>query len=326
MPSIDMPLEQLRQYRPSLYRESDFDSFWDATLAEALRQPLNAELIPYHLPALDLECYAIRFDGFQGGRIAGWYVRPQARGTFPGLCFYHGYSGRAPRLLDLLPYAAQGICVLSMDCRGQNGQSQDAAVYPEGHHMGWMTQGIRSPQSYYYRFVYADAVRALELLAQRDEVDADRLAITGTSQGGGITLAVAALSDRPILALPDIPFLCDFRRAIAIAPTAPYTEIPGFLKLHPHVHEQAMRTLSYFDNLNLAPWIKCRTVISNCLCDDVCPPSTIFAVFHHVTAEKRIEVYPYHKHEVPYEHAELRFRLIVEALFPGDAKRAKPSA
>ena len=64
--------------------------------------------------------------------------------------------------MDMITYAAQGMCVLSMDCRGQNGQSQDAAVYPEGHHIGWMTQGIRDPRSYYYRYVYADALRALE--------------------------------------------------------------------------------------------------------------------------------------------------------------------
>src|SRR5688572_20293520 len=101
-----------------------------------------------------------------------------------------------------------------MDCRGQNGQSQDAAAYPEGHVAGWMTRGIREPRSYYYRYVFADAVRALELLARREEVDAKRLAITGVSQGGGITLAVAALSERPMLALPDIPFLCDYRRGV----------------------------------------------------------------------------------------------------------------
>ena len=56
--------------------------------------------------------------------------------------------------------AAQGLCVLSMDTRGQNNQSQDAAITPEGHYMGWMTQGIRDPQTYYYRYVYADAIRA----------------------------------------------------------------------------------------------------------------------------------------------------------------------
>ncbi len=314
MPSIDWPLEQLKQYKPSLYREADFEEYWRTTVADAVKQPLNAELIPYDLPARGIQCFAVRFDGFKGGRIAGWFLRPESNGKFPGVCIYHGYSGRGPRPLNLLDYAQQGVCVLSMDCRGQNGQSQDAAVYPEGYVAGWMTQGIREPQKYYYRHVYADAVRALELLARREEVDAKRLAITGVSQGGGITLAVAALSERPLIALPDIPYLCDFRRAVAIAGAGPYPEIPNFIKAFPDQYDKAFRTLSYCDNLNLAPLIKCRTVISNCLWDDICPPSTIFAVYNHMSCEKQIEVYPFHKHEVPYEHNELKFRLITEAL------------
>ena len=316
MPSIDMPLEHMRQYKPSTNREEDFDEFWHNTVTAALSQPLNAELIPYDLPMRGLQCYALRFEGFEGGRIAGWYIRPEKRGKFPGMAFYHGYSGRGTRPLDLLQYAAQGICVLSMDCRGQNGQSQDVSQPPEGHSTGWMTQGIRDPRKYYYRYVYADALRALEVLAQRDEVDESRLAITGGSQGGGISLAVAALSDRPVLALPDIPFLCDFRRSIAITSLSPYPEIPNFLKAFPHLYEQTFRTLSYFDCMNLAPKIRCQTVISNCLWDDICPPSSIFAAYNHITAEKRIEIYPFHKHEIPMEHQETKFRLVMETLNP----------
>jgi len=101
-----------------------------------------------------------------------------------------------------------------------------------------------------------------------------------------------------------------------ITPAGPYPEIPGFLRANPHLYEDVLRTLSYCDNLNLAPWIKCRTVISNCLCDDVCPPSTVFGVYNQITAEKQIEVYPFHKHEVPYEHHETRFWLILEMLRP----------
>jgi cephalosporin-C deacetylase len=316
MPSIDMPLEQMRQYKPALYREADFEQYWEATVTEATNQPINAELIPYDLPARGLQCYAVRFDGFKGGRLAGWYVRPTSRGKFPGVCIYHGYSGRGARPLDMLGLAAQGICVLSMDCRGQNGQSQDALVVSEGFAPGWMTKGIRDPRQYYFRFLYADALRALELLAHRDEVDDTRIGIGGGSQGGALTLAVAALSQRPRIALADIPFLCDFRRAIEIAPFGPYPEIVTFLKTFPGLQRETIRTLSYVDCMNLAPWITCRTIVCNCLWDDVCPPSTVFAAYNHVTAEKQIELYPFHKHEVSYEHNEMKFRLLIETLRP----------
>jgi cephalosporin-C deacetylase len=218
--------------------------------------------------------------------------------------------------LELIPYATLGLCALSMDCRGQNGQSQDAAVYPEGHSTGWMTAGIRDPWTYYYRYVYADAVRALELLASREEVDGKRLAVTGASQGGGLALAVAALARRAILALPDIPFLCDYRRAIQLAQTGPYAEIANFLRAFPSLYDQVIRTLGYFDCLNLAPWITSRTVISNGLWDDACPPSTIYAVYNHLTVEKQMEVYPFERHEVAYDHQELKMRLLAEVLRP----------
>ena len=119
-----MPLEQLRQYKPALNREPDFEEFWNVTISEAINQPLNAELIPYALPLNGVDCYAVRFDGYKGGRIAGWFCRPSARGKVPGVVMYHGYSMRGARPLDMLPYVSQGMAVLSMDCRGQNGQSQ----------------------------------------------------------------------------------------------------------------------------------------------------------------------------------------------------------
>ena len=31
-------------------------------------------------------------------------------------------------------------------------------------------------------------------------------------------------------------------------------------------------------------------------------------------AEKQIEIYPFHKHEVPYEHREVQFRVMMEVL------------
>lgn len=316
MPSIDMPLEQLRTYKPALTREADFEEYWKRTIAEALAQPLKVEMAAYDLSAKRLECYSVRFEGYKGGRIAGWYVRPKGAGRFPGICIYHGYSGRGTRLMEMLPYAYQGICVLSMDCRGQNGLSQDAAVYDGGHFSGWMTQGIRDPENYYYRYVYADAVRALEVLAQQPEVNASRLAITGVSQGGGITLAVASLSKRPILAMPDIPYLCHFRRSADITPNGPYPEIVNFVKTFPQMHDCAFRTLSYCDGMNLAPWIQCRTVVLNCLWDDICPPSTIFAAYNHMSAPKEMEIYPYHKHEIPYEHREKQLKIVTEALEP----------
>jgi cephalosporin-C deacetylase len=103
---------------------------------------------------------------------------------------------------------------------------------------------------------------------------------------------------------------------VNLAKEGPYLEIASFLKAFGELYDTAFRTLSYFDCLNLAPGIQCRTVISNCLWDEICPPSTIFAVHHHIGGPKQMEVYPFHKHEIPYDHSEIKFQLLAEVLKP----------
>lgn len=41
--------------------------------------------------------------------------------------------------------------------------------------------------------VYVDAVRTVDVLRTQSVVDADRIAVVGASQGGGIALAVAGV-------------------------------------------------------------------------------------------------------------------------------------
>jgi len=72
-------------------------------------------------------------------------------------------------------------------------------------------------------------VRAVEVVSQFSEIASARIAVTGKSQGGGLSLAVAGLEPAVKLCLPDVPFLCHFRRATRIIDSAPYYEICSFL-------------------------------------------------------------------------------------------------
>ena len=66
-------------------------------------------------------------------------------------------------------------------------------------------------------------------------MDASRVAVAGGSQGGGIALAAAGLAPGVAAAMVDVPFLCEFRRAVAISTTDPYAEIARFLRVYPHI-------------------------------------------------------------------------------------------
>ena len=304
MPLYDKPLAELWDYKPALTREADFGAFWDATLAESSKAPLNAEFEEIDYPAVGACVYEVYYDGWRGTRICAWYIVPDREGPFPALVQYHGYSGSKMDAYRYLVWALQGYAVLAVDVRGQSGNSGDPGSYTGGHVKGWMTQGILDPEEYFYRGAYMDCVRALDVVCERPEVDASRVGIMGVSQGGGLTLAVAALDSRPVLAMPEVPYLCHFRRAMEMAVRMPYLEIADYFRRWPKREEQVWRTLSYFDNLNLASHIMCPVLVDVGLQDDICPPSTVFGVYNHISSPKEIKVYPYHNHEAIEAHWE----------------------
>lgn len=314
MPVVDMPLEQLKVYKPALTRRKDFDAFWSRTLKAALAQPLGAVFEPHPYPARGVRVRRATFDGFEGGRIAGWLLEPETPGRHPALVVYHGYSGRSPGVFHLLPWALQGFVVLGVDCRGQCGGSTDAAVYPEGHCPGYMTAGILDKETYYYRYVYADGVRAVELVASLDTVDAGRIGVTGVSQGGGLSLAAAALApNRVKLTGPCVPYLCHYGRAIEIA-EYPYREISDYVRSWPDRYETVLETLSYFDNLNLADRIRGRALVSVGLWDVICPPSTIYAVINRMKCPTEVLVCPCTGHEETDPWRERLFEFMTDGL------------
>jgi cephalosporin-C deacetylase len=160
-----------------------------------------------------------------------------------------------------------------------------------------MTRGVLAPQTYYYRRVFTDAVRAVEAARTHARVDPARVFVTGGSQGGGIALAVAGLVPDLAGAMPDVPFLCHYRVATEITDKDPYREIVQFCKIHRDRVEDVFRTLSYFDGVNFAPRATCRALFSAGLMDDVCPPRTVFAAYNHYAGEKEIRIWPYNQHE-----------------------------
>ncbi|HVC33334.1 MAG TPA: acetylxylan esterase [Chloroflexota bacterium] len=316
MPLIDLPLEQLRAYRPTLDVPTDLDRFWGETLAEASQVPLNATLERIDYPVAGLDVQRVLYDGWRGARICAWFIAQSGARSQPTMVFYHGYSGSKGQVYDYLGWALQGYTVVAVDVRGQSGDSSDSEVYPSGHVTGWMTKGITSPQTYYYRGVYVDCLRALDFAASRPEVDANRIGIAGASQGGGLSLAVAALDRRPKLALPEVPYLCHFRRALEVTNQNPYQEIALYCNRYPDRVESAFDTLSYFDNVNLAERITCPVLMTVGLQDLICPPSTIFAAYNRIQSEKELRAYPFGGHEAYPTHHEHKLRWAKRILRP----------
>ena len=304
MAFFDLPLEQLQSYKPERSEPADFDAFWQETLSETRRHPLNPRFEPYNSGMRNIEVFDVTFNGYGGQPIKGWLLLPRDRtGKLPCVVEYIGYGGGRSLPFTWLGWSNAGFAHLVMDTRGQGstwspGDTPDPE--PDGtnpHIPGFMTRGILSPRTYYYRRVFTDAVRAIESAISHPSVDAERIAVTGGSQGGGITLAAAGLVPEVKAALPDVPFLCHYRHATQLKDTFPYAEISNYLKTHREKVETVFQNLSYFDGVNFAARASATSLFSVGLMDDICPPSTVFAAYNHYAGPKQIKVYEYNYHE-----------------------------
>jgi cephalosporin-C deacetylase len=317
MPWYDLPLEQLREYRTSTLEPEGLDDWW-ARRIEAARALARPAVLTPHQPRLydPIEVYDAEFSGGDGDRIRAWYLRPRDTPAAPTVVKFIGYGGGRGTPTEHVLLPALGFALLVMDSRGQGGRWTSGATPDGANGTGpenslVMTRGITSPEGYYYTRMFTDAVRAVDTaveLAGSGAAAADGapgIAVTGGSQGGALALAAAALRpDAVRVCHADVPFLCDIQRAITLAPHAPYTEVPEFLANNIGLIEPTLNTLRYVDCALLARRITAKTLMSVGLMDDICPPSTVFAAYNEIAAEKEIAVLPYSGHDWPSAHTE----------------------
>jgi len=337
MAFFDLSLDGLEAYRSKSIEPKDFFDFWGTTLAQARAFSLSPEFTPRPSGLSVFTVYDVSFSGFGGQRITGWYILPipsdqtgkpqiqaMTQDTFPVLLQFIGYGGGRGLPVDWLAWPASGYATLVMDTRGQGsgwqiGDTPDGGFDSTGvlgpQFPGFMTRGIQFPETYYYTRLFTDGVRALEACALAPYADPRKLIVTGVSQGGGVALGVSGLGGSQVFdgpsvdqgwtrppysiqaTMPDVPFLCDFPRAVGLTDSLPYGELSKYLKIHRDKIEQTYRTLSYIDGVLFAKYCTWPGYFSTALMDTTCPPSTVFAAYHNWTGRKLIETYQFNEHE-----------------------------
>ena len=304
MPVLDKPLAELREYRGINPKPVDFADFWDRSLAELDATDPRPELIPSDvIQASGAETFDLFFTGVGGARIYAKYLRPKKPASpSPALLLFHGYTGHSGDWQDKLPYVGQGLAVAAMDCRGQGGRSEDPGGVRGNTHHGHIIRGLdESPDKLLFRQIFLDTVQLARVVAGFDEVDGERLSCMGGSQGGALAIACAALEPRIRRCVSIYPFLSDYKRVweMDLAMDA-YAELRTYMRLFDPVHEreeEIFTKLGYIDIHHLAPRITAHVLMGLTLLDNICPPSTQFAVFNAITAKKDSVVYPDFGHE-----------------------------
>ncbi|MEU2678477.1 acetylxylan esterase [Streptomyces sp. NPDC007107] len=325
MPSADLPLEECLTYRPELPLPDGFDTFWADTLGEA---PLDGVPDKPRYKRVDsgltqVHTYDVSVPGHGGRPVRGWLHMP-AGATEPLGCVveFLGYGRGRGLPHEQLMWACAGYAHLIMDTRGQGwsaagGVTADTDAGAAGAVPGFVTRGVESPGTHYYRRVFTDAVRCVEAMREHPEVDPARIVVTGFSQGGGIALAVSGLVPGLAGVMPDVPFLCNIPRAARIAGVPPYTEIAAYLRLYRDRTESVFRTLAYFDGAHHATRATAPALFSIAMMDEICPPSTCFTAYHRYAGPKDVRVYEFNGHEGGAEHHRAEQLAWVRSLFAG---------
>lgn len=303
MPVVDLSLEELKAYKGINPKPDDFDSYWSAAQDELAAVDPEIELIEAAFEYPGLECFHLRWTGVGGARIYAKYLRPAAeRQNGAAIVRFHGYSMHSGSWMSHAGLAASGYHVFAMDCRGQGGLSDDNTQITGNTRFGHIVRGLSdSPEKLYYRQVFLDTVQLARIAMDTEGVDPDRVGADGGSQGGGLSLACAALEPRIAAAAVRFPFLSDYRRVweMDLIDKAYKELVYWFKRFDPrHLKEdEVFLRLGYIDIQHLADRIRCPVRMATGLMDDVCPPSSQFAAWNRITSEKELAVYPDFGHE-----------------------------
>ena len=288
-----MPKTIAPSYQPKVRKPEDFDAFWDDVLHEVSALPLEPELVPDPLRTSDdVEVFHAFYTSIDRVRVGAWYARPVRRAArTPAIVFLPGYQMDPPIPKE---WARKGYAALSVAPRGKlRSNRQFNPGYPN-----LLTHNMVDRHTYAYRGFYVDTWRSVDFLLSRPEIDPARIGVTGSSQGGGLTITTAAMRPEVRAASAGAPYLCGFTDAAELTHTYPYEEINDYLRLHPERRAQVEETLAYFDGISFADRISCPIIVNIGLQDNVCPPETGFALFDRIgAADKRLYPYDGHGHD-----------------------------
>ena len=273
---------------PPLTREPDFKIFWDESRVKLQKvDPQYQLLLKPELSKGDLNVYEVRMRSYGDVRVRGWYEVPKSKGPHPVILRLPGYGS------SMKPIARfKDMIVFSFNPRGHGNSQEDVKGKPSDY---WI-RGLDNKEGYYYQGAYLDCVRAVDFLCSRKEVDQKRIAVKGGSQGGGLSLSTAALDPRISLCAPHIPFLTNWDLYFK---TSHWPEMDKWIEAkESRTWESTLKTMSYFDTMNMAPGIKCPVFMGVGLQDAICPPVTNFAVYNRLKGKKDYRIYPHNRHSV----------------------------
>ena len=294
-------------------KQDDFDAYWAAAKEQLAAIDMNAQLTELEKKSTDKrKIYLVELqsvpDSPEGEPVIvrGYYAEPQDGQKHPVIMHFYGYDSQNATSWPPCPGGNDSeYAEFFFSIRGQMLNNRGASHrYPDGKedfvniYGDWFAYNFGVKDGYYYRGAFLDCVQAVRFMATRESSDMTQLFAEGSSQGGALSYAVAALSDYPFTAIaPCVAFLGDFPDYFNIVSWPAETAKANKGSM---TDEEMYAFLSYFDTKNLATRISASVIACSGLQDGTCPPHTNLAPYNNLSTEdKVIYYYPEMGHEIP---------------------------
>lgn len=280
------------QLQPTTVMPADFESFWSNAIAEARKTVLNPtkRLLPERCTA-DVNVYEVSFQNIQQNwRTFGILCVPVKEGKYPALLRVPG-AGVRPYGGDVYT-ASQGAITLEIGIHGIP-VTMEQKVYDNifnGALMDYWETGMDDRDKNYYKRVVLGCIRALDYIEQYTPWNGKELGVTGSSQGGFLSLATAGLDKRITCYGAVHAAMCDYTAALkGVACGWPHY----FYWNKGKGQEKQIEMSRYYDGVNFARLITDRQHgwFSFGYNDDVVPPTTAYATYNTVKGPKAISPY-----------------------------------
>ncbi len=294
-------------------KQPDFDEYWAAAKAQLEAIDMNAQLTELPTKSTDKrKIYLVELQSVPDAPdgdpviVRGYYAEPQDGQKHPVIMHFYGYDSQNATSWPPCPGGNDSeYAEFFFSIRGQMLNNRAAANrVPDGKgdfvniYGDWFAYNFGVKDGYYYRGAFMDCVQAVRFMATRETSDMTQLFAEGSSQGGALSYAVAALSDYPFTAIaPCVAFLGDFPDYFKIVSWPAETAKANKGDM---TDEEMYAFLSYFDTKNLATRISASVIACSGLQDGTCPPHTNLAPFNNLpTEDKVMYYYPEMGHEIP---------------------------
>ena len=294
-------------------KQPDFDEYWAAAKEQLAAIDMNPQLTELTKKSTDKrKIYLVELQSVPDSPdgdpviVRGYYAEPQDGQKHPVIMHFYGYDSQNATSWPPCPGGNDSeYAEFFFSIRGQMLNNRAAANrYPDGKedfkniYGDWFAYNFGVKDGYYYRGAFMDCVQAVRFMATRETSDMSQLFAEGSSQGGALSYAVAALSDYPFTAIaPCVAFLGDFPDYFNIVSWPAETAKANKGSM---TNDEMYAFLSYFDTKNLATRISAAVIACSGLQDGTCPPHTNLAPYNNLpTEDKVIYYYPEMGHEIP---------------------------